>query len=85
MVLRTMFVFVGENGERYTVEDMDRIVHFLFYWIQGKLGPEDVHFPTYLTLTEDSNEPGVSIMHTYEDFVYHLGSDDDEYGVECKF
>ena len=82
MVAQTLFVFVGENDDQYSLVEFDRVVLFLSRWVQGLLSGCDPHFPTYVKVTAtDVPQP---IMHTVDEFVYYLGTNDEEFSYKCK-
>ena len=82
MVAQTLFVFVGEKNDQYSLAEFDRVVLFLSIWVQGLMYAHDPHFPTYLKV--NATDVPQAIMHTVDEFVQYLGTDGDEYSYKCE-
>ena len=82
MVVQTLFIFVGEKDDQYSLVDFDRVIVFLSRWVQGLLSAHDPHFPTYPVTT--ATDVPQAIMHTVDEFVQYLGTDDEDFSYKCK-
>ena len=82
MVAQSLFVFVGEKDDQYSLADFDRVIVFLSRWVQGLLSGHDPHFPTYVKVT--ATDVAQPIMHTVDEFVRYLGTDNEDFGYKCR-
>ena len=71
MVCRGLFVVMGENNETYSVEQFQRVITFLTFWIEG---PGDAAYPC-LPPQEKDDSIAIPLISTFDEFVGFLGPD----------
>ena len=81
---RTLFAFGGEDGTCYTWANLQRVIKFTERWLT-KVETGNEQFPYYDPLLTESNDGRPPRMHTFDQFVANLGTNKDEYSVECEF
>ena len=82
---RTLFCFAGETGFTYSWEDLQRVILFTERWLNKQEIVPYGQVAAYDPLLNEPFDGRAPDMYTFDQFVTNLGTDDEEYSVQCEY